>query len=122
MGRKKIEKIGTYKVINRIGQDGKFRTELRLEDEKECSGEKVPVPILNIRWQSDEEWNRTARENAVHNYKREMGHEPPSEEAAVKWQREWLKEILGEGDEAHAENKESEIEDRRCYDPFRLLT
>lgn len=45
------------------------------------------VPLVDLPMMSDEEWNRTARENAVHNYIRKFGHPPESVEEAVEWQR-----------------------------------
>ncbi len=48
------------------------------------------IPILDIPMMSDERWEQLARENAVHNYRRENGCEPESIEEAVHWQREWL--------------------------------
>lgn len=51
------------------------------------------VPLVGISMMSDEDWNRQARENAVHNYIREFGHEPSSVEAAVAWQRSLVAEL-----------------------------
>lgn len=45
------------------------------------------VPLVDLPMMSDEKWNRTARENAVHNYTRKFGHPPESVEEAVEWQR-----------------------------------
>lgn len=45
------------------------------------------VLLVDLPMMSDEEWNRTAGENAVHNYTRKFGHPPESVEEAVEWQR-----------------------------------
>lgn len=58
------------------------------------------VPLVGIRMMCDEEWNRQARENAVHNYIREFGHKPSSVEAAVAWQRSFIAE-LEKGEKKH---------------------
>lgn len=50
--------------------------------------ETVTLPLIDIPMMSDEQWQQLARENAVHNYIREHGHEPESEAAACLWQRE----------------------------------
>lgn len=36
------------------------------------------VPLVDLPMLSDDEWIRTARENAVHNYTRKFGHPPVS--------------------------------------------
>ena len=65
-----------------------------VEEDKPIGGEKVKVPLLNIPMQSDEDWNRTARENAVQNYMDTVGKEPDSPEEAVEWQKKWIEEIM----------------------------
>lgn len=45
------------------------------------------VPLVDLPMLSDDEWIRTARENAVHNYTRKFGHPLESVEEAVEWQR-----------------------------------
>lgn len=45
------------------------------------------VPLVDLPMMSDEEWIKSARENAVHNYTRIFGHPPESVEEAVEWQR-----------------------------------
>lgn len=52
------------------------------------------VPLVDLPMMSDEEWNRTARENAVHNYTRKLGHPPESVEEAVEWQRKYAAEAI----------------------------
>ena len=52
----------------------------------------IKLPIINIPMMSDEEWNRLAQENAVSNYRRELGKDPASVEDAVKWQIERVAE------------------------------
>ena len=52
----------------------------------------IKLPIINIQMMSDEEWNRLAQENAVSNYRRELGKDPASVEDAVKWQIERVAE------------------------------
>ena len=51
------------------------------------------VPLVGILMMSDEDWNRQARENAVHNYILEFGREHSSVEAAVAWQRSLVAEL-----------------------------
>lgn len=53
-------------------------------------------PLVYIPMMSDEEWQRLASENAVHNYIRENGHEPENVETAEEWLKKWLagKEIV----------------------------
>ena len=46
------------------------------------------VPIVDVPMMSDEEWNRSARKNAVENYIKKFGKAPENEDIAVKWQRE----------------------------------
>lgn len=48
------------------------------------------VSLADLSMMSDEKWNELARENAIHNYRREFGKEPDNPEQAVKWQREHL--------------------------------
>ena len=52
------------------------------------------VPLVDLPMMSDEEWNRTARENAVHNYTRKFGHPPENVEEAVEWQRKYAAEAI----------------------------
>lgn len=52
------------------------------------------VPLVDLPMMSDEEWNRTAGENAVHNYTRKFGHPPESVEEAVEWQRKYAAEAI----------------------------
>lgn len=49
------------------------------------------LPLVAIPMISDERWRRLARENAIHNFIQENGREPESVEAAVRWQREWIR-------------------------------
>lgn len=46
------------------------------------------VPLVDMPMMSDEEWERTARENAVHNFTMKFGRSPETVEEAVEWQRE----------------------------------
>lgn len=52
------------------------------------------VPMLNITMMSDERWNELTRQRAIKHYIRENGKEPESVEAAFKWQRQWVREII----------------------------
>lgn len=52
------------------------------------------VPLVDLPMMSDEEWNRTARENAVHNYTRKFGHPPESIAEAVEWQHKEAAEAI----------------------------
>ena len=45
------------------------------------------VPLVDLPMMTDEEWERTARENAVHNFTRKFGRPPATVEEAVEWQR-----------------------------------
>lgn len=54
------------------------------------------VPVLNIRFMSDEQWNELAIQNAIENHTRELGHAPEYHEDACKWQRERVQNILRE--------------------------
>ncbi len=45
------------------------------------------VPLVDMPMMSDEEWHRSARQNAVENYIKKFGKEPENEDIAVKWQR-----------------------------------
>lgn len=47
-------------------------------------------PLLDVPMMSDEKWQQLAKDQAVHNYIREIGREPESVEAAFKWQEEWF--------------------------------
>lgn len=52
------------------------------------------VPLVDLPMMSDEEWNRTACENAVHNYTRKFGHLPESIAEAVEWQHKEAAEAI----------------------------
>ena len=54
----------------------------------------VAVPLLDIPMMSDEKWQQSARENAVHNYIKTHGRKPESVEAAVKWQHESIRQVI----------------------------
>lgn len=65
-----------------------------VEEDISIEGEKVKVPLLNIPMMSDEDWNRSAQENAIQNYINVVGKEPDSTEQAVEWQKKWIEEIM----------------------------
>lgn len=52
------------------------------------------VPCLGVRMMSDAKWNELTKRQAIKNYLRENGVMPESEEIAVEWQRQWVREIL----------------------------
>ena len=41
-----------------------------------------------------EGWNAAAEENAVHNYRKRLGIEPPSIKAAVQWHEDFIEREL----------------------------
>lgn len=51
------------------------------------------VPLLDIPQMSDERWNELAEQQAIKNYIRENGEEPESLKSALKWQREWIRNL-----------------------------
>lgn len=52
------------------------------------------VPLWDrIPQMSDERWNELAGQQAIKNYIRENGEEPESLESALKWQREWIRNL-----------------------------
>lgn len=51
------------------------------------------IPVLNIPMMTDEEWNRLAEENAVHNFTLYNSREPESVNEAELWQRSFIAEL-----------------------------
>lgn len=51
------------------------------------------IPVVDIPLMSDEEWQASARKNAVENYVRKFGREPETIEKAVEWQRRYCQEL-----------------------------
>ena len=62
--------------------------------------EGAPIPCYEVAERIDgkpsintlEGWNAAAQENAVHNYRKLLGKEPPSGAAAMRWQRELIEQ------------------------------
>lgn len=52
------------------------------------------VPMVELPMMIDEDWNRSARENVVHNYTRMFCHPPESVEEVVEWQRKDTAEAI----------------------------
>lgn len=51
------------------------------------------VPLVDIKWMSDERWQELCAELAVKQYTEEFGHAPEDTKAALDWNRKRL-EIL----------------------------
>lgn len=47
----------------------------------------IRYPRLGIHMMSDEDYKRKALENAIHNYKKDFGHPPESDEEALAYNR-----------------------------------
>ena len=54
----------------------------------------IAVPMLDIPMMSDEKWQQSARENAVHNYIKTHGKEPANMEEAVREQHEFIRQVI----------------------------
>jgi hypothetical protein len=55
---------------------------------------KIDVPLVGMKMMSDEDWIKSARENAVYNYTKKFGHPPDTVDIAVEWQREFCAEFI----------------------------
>lgn len=60
--------------------------------EEDEAGHKVPC--LGIEQMSDTRWDELTKQQVVKNYVRENGEAPESIEAAFRWQRQLVRELM----------------------------